>query len=98
MNNERKKVKPQTMKLKQKKFLLLADVALDKIESEIGKPTNHQIDDMVHIKEEIENMKKALSTLEFQPIYPLYVVDHWHPKDKLGDILLNLYYDYLDLE
>lgn len=98
MSNEKKKVKPQTMRLKQKKFLLLADVALDKIENEIAKPTHHKKDNMVYIKEEVGKMKSALTTMEFQPTYPMHIVDHWHPKDKLGDLLLNLYYDYLDLE
>ena len=97
MNNERKKIKPQTMRLKQKKFLLLAEAALKKIEEEINKPTKHKKDNMVYVKEEIKKMKETLSTMEFQPTYPLHIVDNWHPKDKLGDMLLNLYYDYLDL-
>jgi hypothetical protein len=98
MNNEKKKVKPQTMKLKQKKFLFLADVVLDKIKNEIEKPTHHKKENMVYMREEVEKMKEALSTMEFQPTYPLHIVDHWHPKDRLGDLLLNLYYEYLDLE
>ena len=98
MNNEKKKVKPQTMKLKQRKFLFFADVVLDKIEGEIKNPTCHPKDNMEYIKEEIEKMRETLSTMKFQPSYPLHIVDNWHPKDKLGDTLLNLYYDYLDLE
>jgi galactokinase/mevalonate kinase-like predicted kinase len=97
MKNEKRKVKPQTMRLKQKKFLLFANVALDKINVEIENPKKHKKDDMNNIKEEIEKMKKALSTMEFQPMYPMNIVDHWRPDDKLGDLLLNLYYDYLDL-
>ncbi|MCL2145469.1 MAG: hypothetical protein FWH43_08285 [Endomicrobia bacterium] len=98
MNNEKKKVKPQTMKLKQRRFLFFTDAVLDKIESEIKKPTRHPKDSLEYIKEEIEKMREALSMMKFQPGYPLHIVDHWHPKDKLGDTLLNLYYDYLDLE
>ncbi len=98
MNNVKKKVKPQTMRLKQKKFLLFADAALEKINLEIRNPKTHTKDDMQSIREEIEKMKESLSTLIFQPSYPLNIVDNWHPKDALGDLLLNLYYDYLDLE
>lgn len=86
------------MRLKQKKFLLLAGVALEKINLELNSPKTHAKDDMQHIKEEIIKMKKSLSTLIFQPSYPLNIVDNWHPKDALGDLLLNLYYDYLELE
>ena len=96
--NERKKVKPQTMKLRQKKFLLLADSALLNISREIERPKNHKKDHMEFIKEEIEKMKVSLSTMIFQPTYPLHIVDHWHPKDGMGDMLLSLYYEYLDLE
>ena len=97
MKNERNKVKPQTMKLRQKKFLLLVDVALDKINREISNPQKHKKDNMEFIKEEIFKMKESLSTIIFQPTYPLHIVDHWHPQDELGDFLLKLYYDYLDL-
>lgn len=97
MKNEKRKVKPQTMRLKQKKFLLLAKDALDKIHLEIESPKKHKKDNMNQIKQEIEKMKEALSTMDFQPTYPMSIVDHWQPDDQLGDLLLNLYYDYLDL-
>ncbi|MDR2426124.1 MAG: hypothetical protein LBD46_02930 [Endomicrobium sp.] len=98
MNNDKKKVKPQTMQLRKKKFLLLAQRSLEQINCEIKNPQKHKKDNMHYIEEEIEKMKEALSTMIFQPTYPLHIVDHWHPKDKFGDLLLDLYYAYLDLE
>ncbi|MDR1195238.1 MAG: hypothetical protein LBL00_02040 [Endomicrobium sp.] len=98
MNNDKKKLKPQTIRLKQKKFLCLVKTALNEINQEIENPQKHKKDNMHYMKEEVEKMKEARSTMIFQPTYPLHIVDHWHPKDKLGDILLNLYYMYLDLE
>ncbi len=97
MDNEKKHLKPETVRLKQKKFVAAADIALDKIKREIDKPKNHRKESLELIKEEIEKMKEALSTIVFQPTYPLYVVDNWHPRDELGDSLLKLYYQYLFL-
>ena len=97
MRNEKREVSIQSLHLKQKKFIKNANSAIREIEKEIGKPKRHKIENLQFIKEEIEKMKVSLSSFIFKPNYPIIIVDHWNPKDELGNILLKLYYIYLEL-
>ena len=97
MQQERKKVQPQTMRVRQKKFLLNSEAAIQKLQHCLEEPLIHNKKSLEFIRAEIYKMREALSTSVFKPIYPLYIVDNWHDSEELGDQLLNVYYDYLDL-
>lgn len=98
MKNGKKCVTVSTMLLKQKKFISKANSAILQIQKEIKRPARHNRENLQFIKEEIEKMKESLSTIMFNPNYPAIIVDNWHPKDELGNVLLKLYYSYLDLD
>jgi len=98
MQQERKKVLPQTIRLRHKKFLLNSEAALQQLQHCLADPLIHNKKTLEFIRAELCKMREVLSISVFKPIYPLYIVDNWHDKEELGDQLLKVYYDYLDLE
>ena len=96
--HEGKKVLPQTMRIRHKKFLLNSEAALQQLQQCLEDPLIHNKKTLEFIMAELYKMREVLSISVFKPIYPLYVVDNWHNKEELGDQLLKVYYDYLDLE